>query len=48
MHKRRAFNKFPAIFCARIQNYCRLLKIHYVITIDLITYPTNFYDFRFK
>ena len=36
------------LFCAGIYNYCRLLKIQYVIAIHLMRWLTNFYDFRFK
>ena len=35
-------------FLYRHLNCCRLLKIHYVITIHLMRWLTNFYDLRFK
>ena len=33
---RDAFNKFPDFFCTGIYNWCRLLKIQYVIAIHLM------------
>ena len=43
-----AYNKFPDVFCTGIQNWRRLLKVHYVIAIHLMRWLTNFHDFRFK
>ena len=47
-HIRGTFNKFPDFFRMGIENCRRLLKIQYVITIHLMRWLTNLYDFRFK
>ena len=44
LHIRGAFR----LFCTGILNWCRLLKIQYVIAIHLMRWLTNFYDFSFK
>ena len=48
MNIRGAYDKFTDFFHMGISNCRRPLKIHYVITIHLMRWLTNFYDFRFK
>ena len=43
-----AYDKFPDFFCTGISNCHRLLKIQYLIAINLMRWLTNFYDFGFK
>ena len=43
-----SFHSVSRLFCTGIWNWCRHLKIHYVIAIHLMRWLTNFYDFRFK
>ena len=45
---RGAYDKFPDFFRMGISNCRKLLKIHYVVAINLMGWLTNFYDFRFK
>ena len=45
---RGAYDKFPDFFRMGIYNFCRPLKIHYIIVIHLIRWLANSYDFMFK